>query len=1379
MAGFARFARRIIGLAAIIGLGVALDAGGQPSLAADPDIAIDTGSIVSEGRVRATRTDYDYFFRVDIVNSGVAKTNVTANVATTQTGASIVGGALLDFGAVGAGATVQSLNQIVVRVDRRVRPDVGALVFSNIQFQIVDQGDMTPPVVAITSPLNGATIGADNVDVTGTVDDPTAVVVATVNDGADIPVDAADGSFDINVPLPQEGANTIKVFATDPSNNTGGAMVAVTRDTQAPTATIEDPANGTFTNQANQTVTGTVSEADATVAVDVGGPPVAATVVDTGFSADVVLAEGANTISAAATDAVGNTGPSDSVQVTLDTVDPVVDITSPDVGAEIQASKVTVEGTVEEAVALQSVIVNGVTASVANGAWTAANVLLQVGENSITAIATDQAGNSAQDSIAVTRIAGDEDAPVVAITSPAPGTVLAELSVDVTGTVDDPTAVVTVNGVPAPMVGGAFSVEDVPLLAGPNTVTAVATDDDGNIGIAAIQVTVDVSPPTVSIITPGEGAILTSTQVTVSGAVNDAAIGTINGDDVTVMVNGVEAEVLNRSYMASDVLLVRGMNEIHVVATDQVGNVGEAIVEVDVRDGLGQQSIRIISGNDQEGVIGEMLEEALVVEAVDADGKVLPDLPVTFIAKANDGLLSAFPQEGREVTVFTDEFGRSSAFYTLGLRSGSGANMIQVTAPGFVGEVMFSASSMPGAPANLKPVMGENQRGLGGQDLPIPLAVVVSDIGGNPLGGVQLEFLVVDGGGAINGQPSLIVESDTDGHAGAVHTLGLQTGLNNNIVVVTVIGAPIDPVIFTSSSFASEAGAPTTLDGFVVNNVDLPLKGVKAQLFYDDGAMFEVLTDEEGRYFFPDIPAGHVLLFIDPTEAPLPVRYSTVGFHLTIFPNIANSLGMPVSTPVLDPINEKIIGGPEDVVLTMEGVEGVEFTIFANSVSFPNGDPYVGPGRLNQVHADRVPMPPADGTAPITVWTLQPEGLQFDPPVQVKLPNAQGLPPGAILDILSFDHDIGMYVSVGLGRVSADGAFIITDPGFGIAKAGWGTPAPPPPPQTCTVQCNDQNECTSDSKQDPPCKCTNAPTNNGGQCGGQPGVNSCKMGTCQNGACVGQNKPDNSTCDDGLKCTDPDKCLGGACKGEKKDEPLPVTTQFELGAVNQALQSISKWLALLKLGGVTIKPLPTIGGNLQFKTEMPCCETDGQLKEKSTITGELSIPGYDTGPLIPLIPPWAGDYTFTAFGKTFGLKYGPFVQFSAAFKANVGRSKDECTNTVCWSGGLVISGEGAGGLTGFVPNPASAGDACGQPPPPPGMPRPCNLIGLTGKFTTGLSFGGSVSCEKIEGGVGHNGIVAAIEIQFAEGSFFEFKAGQSIEIVGAGIVANLGISLPL
>lgn len=1379
MAGFARFARRIIGLAAIIGLGIGFDAGGRPSLAADPDIAIDTASIVNEGRTRATRTDYDYFFRVDIVNSGVAKTNVTANVATTQAGASIVGGALLDFGAVGAGATVQSLNQIVVRVDRRIRPSVAALEFSNIQFQIVDEGDTEPPVVAITSPLTGATIGADNVDVTGTVDDPTATVVATVNDGADIPVDAADGSFDLNVPLPQEGANTIKVTATDPSDNVGAAMVTVTRDTTAPTATIEVPADGTITNQANQTVTGTVSEEGATVGVDLGGPPDAATVVGTGFSADVVLAEGANTIGATATDAVGNTGPADSVEVTLDTVAPIVAIEIPAEGAEIQGSTITVEGTVEEAVALAGVVVNGKAATVNGNAWTVSGILLQVGANTITAIATDQAGNTDQESVAVTRIAGDDDPPIVEITSPNPGTVLAELSVDVTGTVDDPTSAVTVNGIPVPLVGGAFSVDDVPLLAGPNTVTAVATDTDGNIGIAAIQVTVDVSPPTVSVLTPGGGAILTSTQVTVSGAVNDAAIGTINGDDVTVMVNGVEAEVLNRSYMASDVLLVRGKNEIHVVATDQVGNKGEAIVEVEVRDGLGQQSIRIISGNDQEGVIGDLLAEALVVEVVDADGKVIPDLPVTFIAKANDGLLTAFPQEGREVTVFTDEFGRASAFYMLGLRSGSGSNMIQVTAPGFVGEVMFSATSLPGAPANLKPVMGENQRGLGGQDLPIPLAVVVSDIGGNPLGGVQLEFLVVEGGGAINGQPSLIVESDTDGHAGALHTLGLQTGLNNNIVVVLVIGAPIDPVIFTSSSFASEAGAPTTLDGFVVNNVDLALKGVKVQVFTEDGGVLEELTDQEGRYFFADVPAGHILLFVDPTEAPLLLKYSTVGFHLTIFPNIANSLGAPISLPVLDPINEKIIGGPEDVVLTMDGVEGVEFTIFANSVSFPNGDPYVGPGRLNQVHADRVPMPPADGTAPITVWTLQPEGLQFDPPVQVQLPNAQGLPPGAILDILSFDHDIGMYVSVGLGRVSADGAFIITDPGFGIAKAGWGTPAPPPPPQTCTLQCNDQNECTSDSKQDPPCKCSNTPTNNGGQCGGQPGANSCIMGTCQNGGCVGTRKANGSTCDDAIKCTDPDQCQGGVCKGEKKDEPLPVTTQFELGAVNTALQTISKWLALLKLGGVTIKPLPTIGGNLQFKTEKPCCETDGQLKEKSTITGELSIPGYDTGPLIPRIPPWAGDYTFTAFGRTFGLKYGPFVQFSAAFKANVNRSKDECTNTVCWGGGLTISGEGAGGLTGFVPNPASAGDACGNPPPPPGMPRPCNLIGLTGKFTTGLSFGGSVSCEKIEGGVGHNGIVAAIEIQFAEGSFFEFKAGRSIEIVAAGLITNLSISLPL
>jgi hypothetical protein len=105
------------------------------------------------------------------------------------------------------------------------------------------------------------------------------------------------------------------------------------------------------------------------------------------------------------------------------------------------------------------------------------------------------------------------------------------------------------------------------------------------------------------------------------------------------------------------------------------------------------------------------------------------------------------------------------------------------------------------------------------------------------------------------------------------------------------------------------------------------------------------------------------------------------------------------------------------------------------------------------------------------------------------------MPAGQVLEVFQFDHDLEQFVSVGAARVRENGAVVVSDPGFGVTKSGWGGAPPPPPPK---------KECV-------------------GGCG------QCKK--CQDGSCV----PDGagSACDDGKDCTFNDKCdAGGQCKGE-------------------------------------------------------------------------------------------------------------------------------------------------------------------------------------------------------------------------------------------------------
>ncbi len=67
---------------------------------------------------------------------------------------------------------------------------------------------------------------------------------------------------------------------------------------------------------------------------------------------------------------------------------------------------------------------------------------------------------------------------------------------------------------------------------------------------------------------------------------------------------------------------------------------------------------------------------------------------------------------------------------------------------------------------------------------------------------------------------------------------------------------------------------------------------------------------------------------------------------------------------------------------------------------------------------------------------IQPAGVLFDPSAPITLPNVDGLAPGEVTEIYSFDHDLGQFVSIGLGTVSDDGSVIVSDPGVGIIKSG-------------------------------------------------------------------------------------------------------------------------------------------------------------------------------------------------------------------------------------------------------------------------------------------------------------------------------------------------------
>lgn len=274
-----------------------------------------------------------------------------------------------------------------------------------------------------------------------------------------------------------------------------------------------------------------------------------------------------------------------------DAIIPTISITSPLNGHITQRSTITISGTVTDsgsiASGIASVRVNGADAvlDVLAGTWTATNVNLNTGSNTITAIATDAAGNQATATITIVRQEmppPDSQAPRVTITSPANEFSTLDSSITVTGTALDEGANATgiarilVNGVEAVFDSGNnnWTATGIALTVGDNSIIAEAEDRAPipNRGRAEITVQRRVAaPPQIEITNPQPGIVISATSITVAGTV------TAGASDVTVVVtvNGEQAQIAGGQFTKT-ISLEEGSNSITIIATDSLGQVSQA-----------------------------------------------------------------------------------------------------------------------------------------------------------------------------------------------------------------------------------------------------------------------------------------------------------------------------------------------------------------------------------------------------------------------------------------------------------------------------------------------------------------------------------------------------------------------------------------------------------------------------------------------------------------------------------------------------------------------------------------------------------------------------------------------------------------------------------
>jgi hypothetical protein len=1024
--------------------------------------------------------------------------------------------------------------------------------------------DTTPPSVTIAQPANGSYTNATTLTVTGAVVEDTAVTVAVNGVAATVSGTAPNRTYSASVPIGSGPTATLQAVATDVAGNVGQSSVTVNVDRTAPSVAISlSPApNANGWNNTPVTVHFTCADGGSGVATCPGDR--------------IVSTDGLNQlIEGSATDHLGNTAVA-SVAVNIDTVPPVITLAAPADNLTLFTSPVGASGTAIDSLSgIASVTCNGAPATVTD-THVDCTVALTPGPSSLTATATDRAGNSASAvrSLQYTRI------PVVTITAPATLSYLNISPTTVTGTVDDPDATVAINSIPAVVANGVFSVA-LPLAEGPNVITASASTPSGGTSTASVEVTLDTTPPHVTITTPADAFVTTDASVTIAGNINDIVVGTVNDIQAQVTVNGVPAQVANRMFLATNVPLAVGPNVIQAVGRDRVGNAATTQITVS-RQPATDRHIRLFSGNNQTAAIGATLPQSLIVTLSDALGAAVPNTPVIFKVTQNDGLVAAAGGASAATTIVTtDGDGRAEVRWTLGHRAGAGGNGVEAYAVGFEGTAVFTATGTQGAAGKIVIDTGNDQIGAIGQPLPKPFIAVVVDDGNNRLGGVAVTFSVVGGGGSLDGQETATVDTDSDGRAAVTLSLGLQEGNANNIVQATFPSNSGLAAAFTASGRAPGDAEKTTVTGVVLDNSNQPIPGVIVravltnELHSNAAAVQSAVADQtnaQGQFVIPAAPVGLVKLLVDGSTAQLPGVFPNLEYDIVTVAGQNNTVGQPIYLLPIDTANQLCVtatsGGG---TLTIPDAPGFSLMFGPGQVTFPGGSKE-GCVSVTVVHGDKVPMVPGFGQQPRFIVTIQPAGAVFNPPAPMTLPNVDGLRPREVTEMYSFDHDIGSFVAIGTGTVSDDGLVIRTNTGVGVMKAGW-------------------------------------------HCGGNPSptgtaANCAECQKCEGTTCVADNS---ASCDDGKFCTSgdgkspgADKCDGGSCKGKPIEGDVLLKVEVDpvkIAGIKENLKKISE------IGAAVTRWMPCWLGHIEPEITLSeekgkfCCETDKKMLDGNRLSG--------------------------------------------------------------------------------------------------------------------------------------------------------------------------------
>jgi hypothetical protein len=457
--------------------------------------------------------------------------------------------------------------------------------------------DAVGPEVTIAGPYR-RTVTSSTFTLTGTASDPSTVQSVTWTSTTGLSGTAngtAAWSADA-IPL-AAGENVFTVTAVDGLGNVASGMAVITRSTTAPRVSINSPTNATSFATKNTTATlagqafsGGQGVASVTWRTDAGASGTATGT--TSWSApSIPLSPDRTVVTVTATDNLGNSS-FDIVTINRDTTAPTIQITEPE-------STLVYDGTWLTGTAADENGIREVRWSTSDGRsggtygpgtyWETSSISVGAGPLTITVTATDNAGNTASDTITVT---GDHADPTLRVTTPATDTVTTSAAtVSIAGTAADNHGVKAVTWWSTSGASGtadgqeSWSVDSIPLNPTWATYVVVTVEDlVGRKRDTTITFYRDTTAPRIAITSPSSADSFATNASTI-------AVGGTMSDDYTVASvawsangsSGTATATGTTTWNIPAVALVAGANTVTLTATDRAGHTATDTIII-VRD---------------------------------------------------------------------------------------------------------------------------------------------------------------------------------------------------------------------------------------------------------------------------------------------------------------------------------------------------------------------------------------------------------------------------------------------------------------------------------------------------------------------------------------------------------------------------------------------------------------------------------------------------------------------------------------------------------------------------------------------------------------------------------------------------------------------------